>query len=42
MKDPTALKSLEAYYPELAAQIRQKIKMRLLQPQTNPGDVNRP
>lgn len=42
MKDPTALMLLEKTHPELAAQIKQKIQMRLLQPQTNPGDVNRP
>jgi hypothetical protein len=42
IKNPTALLALEATNPELAAQIKQKIKMQLLQPQTNPGDVNRP
>ena len=41
MKDPTALMMLENTHPELAAQIKQKIQMRLLQPQTNPGNVNR-
>jgi hypothetical protein len=41
MKDPTALVMLEKTHPELAAQIKQKIQMRLLQPQTTPGNVNR-
>jgi hypothetical protein len=43
MKDPTALLLLEQTHPGLlAAQIKQKIQMRLLQPQANPADVNRP
>jgi hypothetical protein len=42
MKDPTALLLLEQTHPLLAAQIKQKIQMRLLQPQANPADVNRP
>jgi hypothetical protein len=42
MKDPVALSLLEQTHPALAAQIKQRIQMRLLQPQTNPGNVNRP
>ena len=41
MKDPTALMLLEKTHPELAAQIRQKIKMRLLQPVNIPTNDSR-
>jgi hypothetical protein len=42
IKNPTALIALEATDPKLAAQIKQKIQMQMLQPQAKPGDVNRP
>jgi hypothetical protein len=42
MKDPVALSLLEQTNPLLAAQIKQKIQMRLMQPQANPASVNRP
>lgn len=42
IKNPTALMALETTDPKLAAQIKQKIQMQLLQPLTKPGDVNRP
>ena len=42
IKNPTALLALEATDPKLAAQIKQKIQMQMLQPLAKPGDVNRP
>jgi hypothetical protein len=42
IKNPTALMALEATDPKLAAQIKQKIQMQMLQPLAKPGDVNRP
>ena len=42
IKNPTALLALEATDPVLAAQIKQKIKLQMLQPVTKPADVNRP
>jgi hypothetical protein len=42
IKNPTALMALEATDPKLAAQIKQKIQMQMLQPLAKPADVNRP
>ena len=42
MKNPTALMALESIDPKLAAQIKQKIQMQMLQPLAKPADVNRP
>lgn len=42
IKNPTALLALEATDPELARYIKQKIKMQMVQPQTDPGAVNHP
>jgi hypothetical protein len=39
IKNPTALMALEATDPQLAAQIKQKIKMQMLQPVNLPKDA---
>lgn len=42
IKNPTALIALEQSDPQLAAQIKQRIQMQMLQPLAKPADVNRP